>query len=52
MVFGVLTTTIWKFVAVPLNRSLGAFPEVFIGITFGTLAFVIGSFYTSQQGTR
>ncbi|MCZ6765822.1 MAG: hypothetical protein O7D32_02705, partial [bacterium] len=45
MVFGVVSTAVWKFVVVPINPELGGFPEVFIGMGLGTLAFVAGSLY-------
>jgi Na+/proline symporter len=46
MVAGVLSTALWKFGAVALYPSLVAVPEVFVGILFGTAAFIFGSLYS------
>jgi len=52
MVFGVGSTAVWKFVVVPINPELGAFPEVFLGVGVGTLAFVAGSLYGPRGEAR
>jgi SSS family transporter len=45
MVVGVVSTAMWRFAVAPLSPALAVLPEVFVGVAFGTIAFVAGSIY-------
>jgi Na+/proline symporter len=43
MIIGVVSTAVWRFVVVPLTPDLAGLPEVFVGVVFGSAAFLAGS---------
>jgi Na+/proline symporter len=48
MVFGVVSTALWKFFVGPASPQLANIPEVFVGVLVGTVAFVAGSVYRQR----
>ncbi len=48
MVLGVVSTAVWRFVLAPASPNLETFPEVFVGLACGGLAFVVGSILFPQ----
>jgi SSS family transporter len=49
MIVGVVSTAAWRFAVIPSLPSVADVPEVFIGVSFGTLAFVTGSLRAKSQ---
>jgi Na+/proline symporter len=50
MVLGVVSTGVWRFVVAPTYPSLETFPEVFVGLMCGGIAFVVGSLLMPRRG--
>jgi SSS family transporter len=50
MVLGVISTAVWRFVVAPAGPNLETFPEVFVGLACGGIAFVVGSILVPRRG--
>ncbi len=46
MIAGLVSTTVWRFAVIPSVPAVAEVPEVFVGVLFGTAAFVAGSVRT------
>jgi len=46
MIAGLVSTAAWRFAVIPSVPALAEVPEVFVGVLFGTAAFVAGSVRT------
>ena len=49
MIVGVVSTAVWRFFVIPAVPAAADVLEVFVGVAFGTAAFVIGSVLTSPK---
>jgi SSS family transporter len=49
MVFGVVSTALWKFFVGPAAPRFADVPEVFVGVLIGTATFIAGSVYHRQN---
>lgn len=49
MVAGLVSTAAWRFAVIPAVPSVADVPEVFVGVFFGTAAFVAGSVGLRRQ---
>ncbi len=52
MLAGAISTAVWKFVVMITVPALSQVPEVFIGVLFGTAAFVLGSLYGRRDSAN
>ncbi len=52
MLAGAISTAVWKFAVMTTVPSLSQVPEVFIGVLFGTAAFVLGSLYGRRDSAN
>lgn len=46
MIAGLVSTAVWRFAVMPSVPTVSEVPEVFVGVLFGTAAFVAGSVRT------
>jgi sodium/proline symporter len=49
MVAGVVSTAVWRLAVMPVFPGVSDVPEVFVGVLFGTAAFIAGSLRTHPQ---